>query len=119
QGVAAEGAADGVPDAVAVAGGGGDVDPGDRKVGSQRKEHDRLFGLEAEQMRDGRNELVGGVYGELHALQVCWPRRAARSRLRTGPCARLGSSEPADSRARFGRALIRTAPQPTPDASNA
>ena len=108
-GIAAEGVADGVPDAVAVAGGGGDVDAGDGEIGLERQEHDRLFGLEAEQVGNGRDQLVRGVYGELHAIQVCWPRRAARSRVRTCPCARLRSSEPADSRARFGRALIRKA----------
>lgn len=61
-GIADEGGADGVPHGVAVACCGGHVDSGGREVGSHRQEHERLFGLEAEQVRDDRDQLVGVVH---------------------------------------------------------
>ena len=42
-----------------------------RLVGAHRQKHDPLFGLEAEQVRDHRDQLVGVLDGECHAEQVC------------------------------------------------
>ena len=74
-GVAAVGIADGAPDDLAVTRRGGQVDAGHRQVGAHRQEDDRLFGLEAEQMRDDRDQLVGGVDGESHTPEVCFAIR--------------------------------------------
>ena len=57
-GVAAVRAADGVPDLLTGGRAGRQVDSGDREPGPERDQDDRLLGLEAEDMRDGGEQLV-------------------------------------------------------------
>lgn len=66
-GIAGEAVADRAPYRRLVSRSRREVDAGDGEVGAHRHEDDRLLGLEAEQVRDGRDQLVGVLYGEGHA----------------------------------------------------
>lgn len=69
-GVARHPLADGAPRQLLGSRGGREVDAGGGEVGADRDEDDRLLWLESEHVRDGRDQLVGGVDGEAHTPEV-------------------------------------------------